>query len=109
MPVCLACEKFHKVLDSPPETDPERTTPPRKTDPPSPADSAAGAGSYLGTGLAFAASILVFLYLGQWVDRKLGTAPLFLVIGVFIGAGAGFYSLYKKLMAAEARDEDSRR
>jgi F0F1-type ATP synthase assembly protein I len=47
----------------------------------------------------------VFLYLGQWLDRKLGTAPWLLIVGVFVGAGASFYSMYRKLMAAQAREE----
>jgi F0F1-type ATP synthase assembly protein I len=61
--------------------------------------------SFAGVGLQFAISIIVFLYLGQWLDRKLGTAPWFLLVGVFLGAGASFYSMYRKLMAAQARDE----
>lgn len=63
---------------------------------------------FAGVGLQFAVSILVFLYLGQWLDRKLGTAPWLLIIGVFLGAGASFYSMYRKLMAAQARDEAAR-
>jgi len=60
---------------------------------------------FAGVGLQFAVSIIVFLYLGQWLDRRLGTAPWFLLVGVFLGAGASFYSMYRKLMAAQARDE----
>ena len=52
--------------------------------------------------------MLLFLYVGQWVDRKLGTAPVFLVVGVFTGAGAAFYNIYRKLMAAQ-RADDARR
>jgi F0F1-type ATP synthase assembly protein I len=59
-------------------------------------------------GIQFALAILVFLYLGQWLDRKLGTAPWLLVIGVFLGAGLGFYSMYRKLMAAQARADEAR-
>ena len=64
---------------------------------------------FAGVGLQFAVSILVFLYLGQWLDRKLGTAPWLLIGGVFLGAGASFYSMYRKLMAAQAREEAARR
>jgi ATP synthase protein I len=54
-------------------------------------------------------SILVFLYVGQWLDRKFGTSPIFLMLGVFVGAGAAFYSMYRKLMADQnAEDEDHR-
>lgn len=63
------------------------------------------AAQFAGIGLQFTASLLLFLFAGQWLDRKLGTAPLFLMLGVFVGAGAAFYSMYRKLMAAQAREE----
>ena len=66
-------------------------------------------GAYGGLGLQFAASILLFLYGGQWLDRRLGTAPWFLLIGVFVGAGAGFYSIYRRLMTDLKRDEEEQR
>jgi len=53
---------------------------------------------FAGIGIQFAASILLFLYAGQWLDRKLGTSPWLLIAGVFLGAGASFYSMYRKLM-----------
>ena len=62
-------------------------------------------GEFAGLGLQFAVSIIVFLYAGQWLDGKLGTAPWLLIIGVFTGAGLAFYSMYRKLMAAQAREE----
>ncbi len=68
-----------------------------------------GAGAYAGLGLQFALSILLFLYAGQWVDKKLGTSPAFLVVGVFVGAGAAFYSMYRTLMSAQRRDEEEGR
>jgi len=64
---------------------------------------------FAGVGLQFAVSILVFLYVGQWLDRKLGTDPWFLIIGVFTGASAAFYSMYRKLMKAQAREDAARR
>jgi len=48
----------------------------------------------MGYGLAWALSVLLFLGVGAWLDSKLGTAPWLLVVGAFVGAGAGFYSLY---------------
>jgi F0F1-type ATP synthase assembly protein I len=63
------------------------------------------AGRYAGLGIQFAISILVFLYAGQWLDRRLGTNGLFVIVGVFLGAGAAFYSMYRKLMADQRADE----
>jgi F0F1-type ATP synthase assembly protein I len=62
-----------------------------------------GSGSALmGLGLQFVIVILVCLYAGMWLDRKLGTAPWMLVLGVVVGASAGFYSMYH-VMADEDR------
>ena len=71
-------------------------------------DSGPSASEFAGVGIQFALAILVFLYLGQWLDRKLGTAPWLLIVGVFTGAGLGFYSMYRKLMAAQDRADAAR-
>lgn len=63
--------------------------------------------SFAGAGVQFVISILLFLYVGKWLDGKLGTAPWLLMIGVFVGAGAGFYSFYRRIMAA-SRDHGDR-
>jgi ATP synthase protein I len=72
-------------------------------------DGGASGGDVAGVGLQFAASIILFLFVGQWLDRKLGTAPWMLIVGVFGGAAAGFYSMYRKLMAIQAREDEIRR
>jgi len=59
-----------------------------------PRDVMRASGQFMGLGLSFALAVLLFLGLGAWVDSKLGTAPFLLVLGAFIGAAAGFYSLY---------------
>jgi F0F1-type ATP synthase assembly protein I len=68
-----------------------------------------GAGAYAGFGMQFVVALLLFLYLGQWVDRRFGTSPVFLLIGIFVGAGGSFYAMYRKLMAAQAREDEARR
>jgi ATP synthase protein I len=74
-----------------------------------PSDEGPGAGAYASFGLQFVVALLFFLYIGQWVDRRLGTAPVFLLIGIFVGAGGSFYAMYRKLMAAQAREDQARR
>lgn len=51
----------------------------------------------MGAGLQFAAAIVLFLLLGQWLDERLGTEPWLLITGVMVGAAGGFYSLYRQL------------
>jgi ATP synthase protein I len=72
--------------------------------------SAPSASAFAGFGIQFVVALLLFLYAGKWVDRQLGTAPLFLVLGVFLGAGASFYSMYRGLTGAQrrAREEKER-
>jgi ATP synthase protein I len=65
----------------------------------------------MGVGLQFAASILLFLFLGMWLDKRLGTAPWLLIAGVFLGGTAGFYSIYRRLvvMPREKKKEEEAR
>ena len=51
-------------------------------------------GEFMGFGLTWALAVLLFLGVGAWLDSKLGTGPLLLILGAFVGAAAGFYSLY---------------
>jgi ATP synthase protein I len=59
-----------------------------------PRDLLRASGQYMGLGLTLALSVLLFLGVGAWLDSRLGTGPLLLILGAFVGAGAGFYSLY---------------
>lgn len=63
---------------------------------------------YAGLGLQLLASILLFLYLGQWLDRRFGTKGILTVVGVLFGAGAAFFSVYRRLMADQRRRESGR-
>ena len=76
----------------------------RKT---SPRGGLSGA-DFAGVGLQFAVAIVIFLFVGQWADEKLGTSGLFTIAGVFIGAGAAFYLMYRKISAAQRRDDEER-
>jgi F0F1-type ATP synthase assembly protein I len=67
------------------------------------------AARFAGVGLQFAITILLCLWLGTWLDRKFGTAPVFLYSGVFLGAAAAFFSMYRQLMANLERDEAAKR
>lgn len=52
---------------------------------------------YLNLGFQLFVSIGVFTFLGLWLDRKVGTTPLFTVLGLALGFAVGFYSLYREL------------
>lgn len=54
---------------------------------------------FAGVGLQLAATIGLGAWLGYWLDRKLGTLPWLTIVLVFLGAGAAFYSIYRRVMA----------
>lgn len=51
-----------------------------------------------GLGMQFFVAILVFVYAGSWLDRRLDSSPLFLLSGLFFGGGGAFYASYRRLM-----------
>lgn len=60
-----------------------------------------GAGyGIVAAGFQLAFSILFFLGMGVWADRKLETKPWLTLIGLAIGMGAGFYAFYLRVQAA---------
>jgi predicted membrane protein len=60
----------------------------------------------LSSGLTWALSTALFLYLGSLVDGWLETGPVFTLIGAFVGAAAGFYYLYSQLMHGSGKRKD---
>ena len=56
----------------------------------SPASVALSAGSEL------VVTVLLFVFAGQWADKKLKTSPWLLLLGVFGGIGIGLYRLIRE-------------
>jgi F0F1-type ATP synthase assembly protein I len=63
------------------------------------------AGQYAAVGVQFTAGILVFAFLGNWLDGRLGTKPWLLLLGVFGGFALSVFWIVRRLGAAtrEAR------
>ena len=57
-----------------------------------------------GIGLQFAIVLVAFLFAGNWVDGRLGTAPWGLMAGVFLGFGLSVFWMYRRLMAGSRED-----
>ncbi len=60
---------------------------------------------YLGIGLQIAASFAFFVFLGYWADAKLGTSPLLMLAGVFVGM-AGMGLVLFKIVRKANRNHD---
>lgn len=57
---------------------------------------------YAGLGIQLAASVVVGVFAGQWLDGKLGTGALFTIGLAFLGFGGTMYSLIRQLNRADA-------
>jgi ATP synthase protein I len=62
-----------------------------------------------GAGFQFAAALLAGVFGGQWLDRRIGTAPVFLYVGVVVGAVGGMTVLYRQLMRITRDEEEARK
>jgi F0F1-type ATP synthase assembly protein I len=66
----------------------------------SPESRGFGAGyAIVSAGFQFAFAILFFLGMGHLADRWLHTRPVFTLVGLLIGLGAGFYAFMLRVMA----------
>ena len=102
-----ACEIFHKPVSSP------RFKPPGGAliEPESGITRTSHIGRDSGYGLTLGLSIALFAWLGLKLDEKLGTEPLFVLLGTFAGFGGAFYRMYHELVVVprerDARGDDS--
>jgi positive regulator of sigma E activity len=60
---------------------------------------------YAGLGVQLAVSLLVFVFVGQWIDRKLGTNGIITVLAAFLGFGGTMYSLIRTLNRKDGKGE----
>jgi F0F1-type ATP synthase assembly protein I len=58
---------------------------------------------FAGVGIQFAATIVVGALAGVWLDKRFDTSPWLLIVMVFGGAGTGFWSMYRRLMASQKK------
>jgi F0F1-type ATP synthase assembly protein I len=57
------------------------------------------AGPYLGMGIGMAATVLLSLGAGYWLDGRLGTKPVFFLLGGLFGMAAAGYHFYRTVVA----------
>lgn len=61
------------------------------------------AAPYLGLGLQLAATIVIMVLIGDWLDRKFGYKYIFTIFFAVLGIGAGIYNLIRTINAIENR------
>jgi ATP synthase protein I len=67
---------------------------------PLPKPSQGELGSYMSLayqlGFTLVASVVIFCFLGYWLDRWLHTSPIFFISGILLGSWGGLYFIYKE-------------
>ena len=53
---------------------------------------------FIGVGWFIAISILLGVLGGLWLDAKLGTAPIMVIVGLILGLVVAFYGVYRMLL-----------
>lgn len=56
-------------------------------------------------GITMVANIFVALFIGKYLDQWLNTAPLFLLLFMFIGVFSGIKSVYLLIIKIDKRDK----
>ncbi len=59
---------------------------------------------YAGLGVQLAVSLVVFVLIGQWADRKLGTGGIVTIAAAFLGFGGTMYTLIRSLNRKDGGD-----
>ncbi len=62
----------------------------------------------LTVGVTFAVTLTIFVLAGVWLDRRLGTLPLFTVVATILGSGLGGYWMYRRIRQ-QLKQDDARR
>ena len=66
---------------------------------------------YINFGISFGITIAITVYVlflgGRWLDDRLGTAPLFMFLGVVIGVAAVFKRLITDLKTLDQKPGDN--
>jgi F0F1-type ATP synthase assembly protein I len=58
---------------------------------------------YSGLGCVFAAAVLLFLAGGWLLDRRLGTLPVFSLVGALVGAALATLTIWRRLQGPDGR------
>jgi F0F1-type ATP synthase assembly protein I len=60
-------------------------------------------GPYLGLGLQLAATMVVMIFIGDWIDKKYDTSPIWTLVFGILGIFTGMYQLIKTALHLQSR------
>jgi len=63
----------------------------------------------LNAGIQLAASVVLMLFLGRWLDGRFGCAPWLMITGIFFGLGAGMFQFIRTVGAVDRQEAEDRK
>lgn len=63
---------------------------------------------YLGMGMQLAATITIMVLIGNWLDERYDTSPVYVLIFSFAGAGAGLYHFIKTALQMDKSSKNKK-
>lgn len=96
-----ACAIFHKRVSS---ARLEQAKAPLSEPGDESSSTASQLGRYGGHGLALGLAVALFAWLGNLLDERLGTSPLFVLVGGGLGFAGGLYRLLRDLAHEPPQD-----
>ncbi len=58
----------------------------------------------LSLGIEMVLSVVLTAWVGRWADARLGTEPAMLIVGVVLGAAAGFRQMWRYMARMDRED-----
>ncbi|MCI0707772.1 MAG: AtpZ/AtpI family protein [Ignavibacteriae bacterium] len=55
-------------------------------------------GPFLTLGVQLAAAVIVFYFIGSWVDKSYDTSPAFTLVGIMLGTVGGLIKFFKTVI-----------
>jgi F0F1-type ATP synthase assembly protein I len=66
-------------------------------------------GPFLTLGIQLAIAVVMFFFLGRWLDSLLGTTPWLMIGGLFLGTVGGLIHFFRTAVAlGKQQDEEAR-
>jgi ATP synthase protein I len=66
-------------------------------------------GPFLTLGMQLALSVVVFFFIGRWLDGLWGTTPWLMLAGLILGMAGGFLQFFRAVNALGKQEEEERR
>ena len=60
---------------------------------------------YLTLGLQLAIAVVLFFFVGRWLDGEFGTAPWLMIAGLLLGTVAGFIQFFRSAISLGKKED----